>query len=153
MSATLSVDVSALADGLGARLRDIALAAERYGAFVFAPGDGQDSRGHDAGAAATTGEDRAGLARELVLRALRTAGDGYNDRLLRLLAGGDASLAELAGAVGLARLAVWERVNDLVQSGLVARSLEGDLAGLTAAGSTLLRLVDDVAHFCEQRIA
>jgi hypothetical protein len=40
-------------------------------------------------------------------------------------------------------------VNDLVHAGLVARSLEGDRAGLTAAGQFLVELVEEAAAATE----
>jgi hypothetical protein len=128
----------ALGRALGARLGEIAAALGRYADFAFSPDEG-------AAPAALPPGERPEAARELVLRALRTASDPLNDRILRRLADGDAPLAELGELVALPRLAVWERVNDLVQTGLAARSLAGDEAGLTAAGRALLELVDEAA--------
>ena len=62
------------------------------------------------------------------------------------LAESDASLDALGALVGLPRLAVWERLNELVATGLVGRSLEGDGAGLTPAGAALVELCDAVAQ-------
>jgi DNA-binding IclR family transcriptional regulator len=70
--------------------------------------------------------------------------------LLRLLEA-DTDLDALATLLGLPRLAVWERVNDLVQAGLVARSLEADQAGLTAAGEALVELVESIARAAAEK--
>lgn len=131
-------DPAELGRSLAGRLGEIAAALDRYAAFAFAPGDAGTPAG------ITAGEEHE-TARELVLRAFRAASDPLNDRILRRLAAGDATLADLSVLVGLPRLAVWERLSDLVQTGLVARSLEGDEAGLTAAGRVLLQLVDEAS--------
>lgn len=127
-------DAALLGRALAPRLAEIAAALDRYAAFAFSPGEG------DAPSALEPGEGRE-AGRELVLRALRTASDPLNDRILRRLAEGDATLPRLTELVALPRLAVWERVNDLVQAGLVGHSLEGDRAGLTEAGAALVELV------------
>lgn len=132
-------DASVVGKALGARLREIEAAVDRYGAFAFRPGDAAPPpalRDGEAGEA----------ARELVLRALRTAGDPLNFRLLAWLSEGDASLEELAGTAGVARLVLWERLSDLVQGGLAVRSLEGDRAGLTPAGLAVVELVTEAAR-------
>ena len=131
---TIASPATALGRALARRLAEIVAAIDRYGAFAFAPGDPEPPP------ALAPGEKRA-AAHELVLRALRAASDPLNDRVLRRLEEGDATLAELAALVSLPRLALWERLSDLVQTGLVARSLEDDRAGLTEAGRALVELV------------
>jgi DNA-binding HxlR family transcriptional regulator len=126
--------VSTLGRALAPRLAEIAAALDRYSEFAFVPDAPAPSPAFAPG-------EELGAARELVLRALRTASDPLNDRILRRLEQGDASLHDLATLVSLPRLALWERLNDLVQAGLVARSLEGDRAGLTEAGRVLADLV------------
>jgi DNA-binding HxlR family transcriptional regulator len=133
------VDAEELGRSLAVRLAEIAAALERYAAFSFSPGDA------GAPSATASGAEHEAAARELVLRALRAASDPLNDRMLRRLAEGDATLTTLSELVTLPRLAVWERLSDLVQTGLVARSLERDEAGLTAAGRALLELIGDAA--------
>jgi hypothetical protein len=131
-------DPGALGRALVGRLDEIAAALDRYAGFAFVP----DS---EAARTAYAADEKREAARELVLRALRVAADPLNDRILRRLADGDATLGELSELVELPRLAVWERVSDLVQVGLAARALADDAAGLTAAGAVLLRLVDEAA--------
>lgn len=138
MTARLNADPASLGRALAARLAEIAATLDRYASFAFAPGEPEPPRALEAG-------DEPEAARELVLRALRTASDPLNDRILRRLESGDATLPELAELVSLPRLAVWERLSDLVQVGLVARSLEGDRAGLTEAGHALVELVGQAA--------
>ena len=134
----------ALADGVASRLGELEAALQRYASFAFEPGG-------DAPPGPPEGEDAGASARELVLRALRTVSDPLNYRILERLAAGDASLEELAGLAGLPRLAAWERVNDLVQVGLAARSLRGDGAGATAAGRVLYEWVEEVSLAAAER--
>ena len=135
----MGADPSLLGKALGPRLRDLQAAIERFGAYSFAPGEPAPP------AALGTGEVGP-AAREVVLRALRVAGDPAAYAWLARLAGGDGTLEELAGSAGVSRLVAWERVNDLVQVGLVARALDGDRVGLTGAGRILVDLVEEAAE-------
>lgn len=135
---TSGFDVGLAAKGLAARLADIDAVRARNASFVYQPG--RDRAGGDDGG----GTDEH-AARDLVVRVLARVGDPINDRILDRLAHGDASTAELAAVAGLPVAAVWERVNDLVQVGLVARSLEHDRAGLTATGAAFADLVAELA--------
>jgi len=132
-------DATLVGKALGARLEEIEATIERVRAFAFEP-DAATSR-----PAVVEGESLDN-ARELVLRALRMMGDPLHYRTLLRLREGDADLAALTALLDLPRLAVWERVNDLVQAGLVARSLEADQAGLSAAGEALVELVETIAR-------
>lgn len=128
--------VSDIADGLRRRLADIVAAGERLDAFAFEPGaairPGMPGSDDDA-------------VRDLMLRALRCASDAANYAMLRRLRGSDASLADLGELTALPRPAVSERVNDLLQVGLVARSHRGDEVGLTPAGAALVAIIESVA--------
>ena len=134
----MSFDPSLAAKGLAARLADVQATIHRYSSFAFRPGEASPSPPPGDG-------DALALARDLVLRALAAVADPVNDQLLRRLAQSDATLAELSTVTALPRLAVWERVNDLVQVGLARHALEGDRAGLTSAGQALVELVDELA--------
>ena len=131
-------DAKHVGKAIGARLEEIEATIERVRTFAFEP-DAAATR-----PAVVEGESLEN-ARELVLRALRTLGDPLHYRTLLHLRDGDSSLDELAALLDLPRLAMWERVNDLVQAGLVARSLEADQAGLSAAGQAFVELVEAVA--------
>ena len=134
----MTFDLSLVAKGLAARLADVDATIERYSSFAFRPGETSPSLPPGDG-------DALAVARDLVLRALATVVDPVNDQLLRRLAQDDATLADLATVAGIPRAAVWERVNDLVQVGIVRHALEGDRAGLTSAGHALVELVDELA--------
>ena len=79
---------------------------------------------------------------EAVLRSLRMASDPVNYHILETLTGsGQASTAELGRSLGLPRLAVEERISDLVSAGLAAKVFSaGQVAG-TEAGAALVEMV------------
>jgi biotin operon repressor len=132
-------DAGALGRALAGRLDDIAAALDRYTNFAFLPDT-------EAARTAFAADEKREAAHELVLRALRAAADPLNDRILRRLDDGDAPLGELAELLELPRLAVWERMSDLVQTGLAVRSLETDRAALTPAGRALVELVEEATN-------
>ncbi len=127
------IDAAVRGVGVGARLVDVEAALTRHESFVVTE-DGRDMAEND-------GEDGLAVAHDLVLRTLRIAADPLNHRLLARLAQADAPLAALGRLLGMPRAATWERVNDLVQSGLVGRSIERDLIGLTPAGQEMVEFV------------
>jgi hypothetical protein len=128
------VDPATLGKALGARLAEVGSAMARYDTFAYQPGE--EPRGD-----ATPGGEA--VARDFVLTAIRAASDPLSYTLLRRMARGDTTLAELGATAGLPRLAVWERLATLVAAGLAGRSLETDTAGLTPAGATLVALVEE----------
>lgn len=128
-------DTAAIGAGLGARLRDVNAAIERQAAFVYGPEDRP-----------TADLDDNGTARDLVLRALGSMADPLNYKLMLRLRAQDTNLPDLCEHLDLGYPAVWERVHDLLQAGLVGRSLDQDLAGLSAAGIELVGFVETVAE-------
>ncbi len=132
------VDPDALGKALGARLAEARSAMTRYDSFAFQPEE--EARGGDDRPGAAEAET---AARDFVLVALSAAADPVGFALLRRMASGDTTLADLCAVTGLPRLAVWERLSTLVATGLAGRSLESDTAGLTPAGSALVALVED----------
>jgi predicted transcriptional regulator len=126
----------AIGRGLRRRLAELAAADERLRSFVFETGT----------PAPSPADDPVEALRDLALRALARAADPVNHALLRRLAGGDATVGELADLVGRPRVAVLERVNDLLQVGLVGRSLQTDAVGVTEAGQALVDLVEAVVR-------
>lgn len=134
---------SALAEAVASRLGELEVALARYASFAFEP-DGDANAGTD-------GERSREAARDFVLRALHTASDPLEHAILERLVTGCATLDELAELVGLPRVAVWERVNDLVQVGLAARTLRGDGAEASAAGRALVEWIEEVAAAAERQ--
>lgn len=86
-------------------------------------------------------------SRELLLRALRVAGDPINFRILELLDRIDpVDIPELMSKTRLSRVAVSERVNDLVQTGLAVRELVNDQVRGTDLSAGLAAFVDGAAE-------
>lgn len=140
-----------LARALAARLRDAVEAADRMASFAFdaTPGVAPPSVLCD-------GEELA-TAHDLVLRVLRETGDSVNFRIMAAAAvrEGGASTESLAFDLGLSRMALIERVQALIQVGLVARDLQRDTIRTTPAGEGMLEVVStleaDVAGWLAKR--
>jgi hypothetical protein len=142
-TSTLTDDlITTVAGGLVGRLRSLVMALDRL--------DRLES-GSGTWLAQFKAEELPDAATELTLRALRASADPTNFAILKALADDDSrSLAQLIDATGLGRLSLSERLNDLVQVGLALRLIEIDHAQITAAGASLVRLIEavstEVAH-------
>lgn len=131
--------IEALSEALAKRLADARAAAHRLEGFAFEPGQSDPGL--------TDADDStADAMRDLALKALSRISDPLNYLMMRHLDGGDASVAALATLTGLTRISTIERVNDLLQVGLVGRSHRGDEVGLSPAGKALVALVEAVAE-------
>lgn len=87
--------------------------------------------------------ERRTAARESVLRTLRMATDATNYRILASLTDGVGTpIDDLARATGLGRLALAERIGDLVSSGLAAKLPEANQVVGVPTGAALVRLVE-----------
>ncbi|MHB8244200.1 MAG: hypothetical protein ACYDGN_02435 [Acidimicrobiales bacterium] len=80
-------------------------------------------------------------ARDLVIRTLGVLGDTVSIDLLASCSAAPRSTPYLAGIMTLPLSAVWERVNDLIQVGLLERSLDDDRVVVTPAGCTVLEIL------------
>ncbi len=125
----------ALARALAARLRDATTAGEQLASFAFtegAPAPGPELR---------DGEELA-AAHDFVLRVLHGVSDPLSWNVLAAVVGeDDLSVDALADRLELPRLAITERVNALIQLGLMGRDLEHDSITPSPAGSALFELV------------
>ena len=92
-------------------------------------------------------DERVSASRESVLRALRMASDATNFRILQSLTDGVGTPVEkLVRASGLSRLALAERIGDLVSAGLAAKIPEANQVAGVRAGTALVRLVESAAE-------
>jgi hypothetical protein len=140
--------VAPLARGLAARLRDAAEAADRLADFSF------DARPGRPSLPTLADGDEAPTAHDFVLRVLLAAGEPLNFAVLDAACAPDgATLTDMAGDLGLTRLALVERVHGLIQLGLIARDLQADTARTTAAGSALVELVSGLESEVAQWLA
>jgi hypothetical protein len=134
-----------LSTALALRLRDLARLLDRLDRLESGTGGWL---------AAQRPEDLAAAATEMTLRTLRLAADPANFALLNRLAGAGAlTTAELEQAAGLGRLALGERLNDLVQVGLAARNIDTDQVQVTQAGAALAGLITSISQATAQRLA
>lgn len=89
-------------------------------------------------------EESKAAARESVLRALRMASDATNYRILQSLSDGVGTPVEdLVRATGLGRLALAERLGDLVSAGLAAKLPEANQVVGVPAGAAIVRMVEE----------
>ena len=130
---------------LALRLRDIARLIDRLDRLESGTGEWLASQGEGALQEAAT---------DMTLRALRAAADPTNFALLAFLsAHTSAPMAELEAATGFGRLALAERVNDLVQVGLAGRNIDTDHVQGTAAGAALVGLIHNIGEATAKRLA
>jgi hypothetical protein len=134
-----------LARALAARLRDATAAGEQLASFAFT--EGATALGPEL----REGEELA-VAHDFLLRVLHGVSDPLNWKVLTAVVtedGHEAAEGEipalpidaLTDRLELPRLAVTERVNALIQLGLMARDLERDSITASPAGRALYELV------------
>lgn len=134
-----------LSAALALRLRDIARTLDRLDRLESGTGEWLTAQDDAA---------LAGAAREMTLRALRAAADPTNFALLSFLAAHtSAPLGELERASGRGRLALNERLNDLIQVGLAARNIDTDQVQGTAAGAALVGLIESIGEATAKKLA
>jgi hypothetical protein len=134
-----------LSTALALRLRDLARALDRLDRLEAGSGQWLAEQGPAELSAAAT---------DMTLRALRAAADPVNFGLLDRLAGATAlSAAELEQAAGLGRLALGERLNDLIQVGLAQRNIDTDQVQATQAGAAVAGLINAISQATAQRLA
>ena len=133
-----------LSSALASRLRDLARLADRLDRLESGTG---------AWLAQQAEADWRAAAEEMTLRALRATADPMNFTILRFLSAQSSTpFAELEAITGLGRLALSERVNDLIQVGLAARHIDTDHAQGTAAGAALVNLINSISAATATRL-
>ena len=139
--------LEAIAGGLSDRARGLLRALDRQDRLETAQAFvGWLGTERDAGRLAET-------TRELLLRALRVGSEPQNLRILEALDPLEAAeIPDLMAVTGLGRVAVSERVNDLVQTGLAVRELLGDQVRRTSLADGLLGLVAEASEKASQRL-
>ncbi len=131
--------MSAVRRGIVARLRTLLLALDRQDRLETA----QEFVGW---LSAQEAEPLIDHSRELLLRAFRVAGDPINFRILaRLDLLEPIGVPDLMGELGLSRVAVSERINDMAQTGLAVREMVNDHVRGTDLGVGLAAFVNGAA--------
>ena len=130
--------IKRIADGLSGRLRALVLAQDRLDRLES--GSGQWQFGF-------VSNELDESATFLTLRVLHTTSDPLNMTILQLLVAADSlSIPSLMSEAGVGRLVLSERLNDLVQVGLVTRLIDTDHVQITAAGAGIVVLVNQIAN-------
>ncbi|NOX62386.1 MAG: hypothetical protein GXP42_10665 [Chloroflexi bacterium] len=125
---------SQIAAGVAGRLRLLTISIDRLDRLESGSGQWLSNFAH---------AELPEAAQELTLRALRTATEPTNFALLRALSAAESrSLGQLMEAVGLGRLTLTERLNDLIQVGLASRNIDTDHAQISSAGLALTRWLE-----------
>jgi hypothetical protein len=135
-----------IAGGLTGRLRSLVIALDRLDRLES--GSGVWRSGF-----AETELTEAAVA--LTLRALQTGANPANFAVLKALAVENSqAIDHLIETTGIGRLVISERLNDLVQVGFATRLIDTDHAQITAAGASIVKLIDQiVAKVSEQYLA
>lgn len=141
MISTVAETSPRLARGVAARIRDAVEAAERLASFSFDADPAAENRVQLA-----EGEERE-VARDFLLRVFRGASDRTGHRILLIAAAraeDGVSLGALAAELELPRMAASERVNALIQVGLVYRDLQLDAVRIAPAGEAIVALLGEL---------
>lgn len=126
-----------IADGLSGRLRSLVMAQDRLDRLES--GSGQWRSGF-------VSDELDESAEFLTLRVMHTTSDPLNFTILQSLATADSlPIPTLMSESGVGRLVLSERLNDLVQVGLVTRLIDTDHAQITVAGASIVDLVNQIA--------
>jgi hypothetical protein len=124
-----------LARALAARLRDAIAAGDQLASFAFT--EGAEAPGPEL----RDGEELA-VAHDFMLRVLHGVSEPSSWQVLASVVGEDAQPVDvLAARLELPRLVITERVNALIQLGLMARDLEHDSVAASPAGVALFELI------------
>lgn len=143
----METDVSAIykniASGLAGRLRLLVRALDRLDRLESGSGEWKAGFVETELSEAATG---------LTLRLLSTVADSTNFAILNILTtDGSFSMKKLMERSGVGRLVLSERLNDLVQVGLVSRLIDTDQAQITGAGANMVRLVKLISSAVEEQ--
>lgn len=134
----------AIAQTLARRLRDIARVLDRLDRLEAGSGSWLSRQDES---------DLQNAASEMVLRAVRRAADTHNFALLMILKERPTCpVAELQELSGLDRMTLSERLNDLVQIGLILREIDTDHVQATDAGRALVEWISTTQEMVVQEL-
>jgi hypothetical protein len=135
-----------VAGGLTGRLRSLVIALDRLDRLESGSGVWRSGFAE---------AELTEAAAALTLRALQTSANPANFAILKSLAVEySQAIDHLIETTGIGRLVISERLNDLVQVGLATRLIDTDHAQITAAGASIVQLIDQiVAKVSDQYLA
>ncbi len=140
----LSQIIKTFASDLWHRFRTIALTIDQVDRFVGMSPGGEFMEGESRWlqTLAENPDEIKEVALDMVLRAFRTALESPNHLIMaHLHEHSSASFQELMELSKLNRLSLSERINDLIQVGLVSKDLQTGQVQITAAGEALVTLI------------
>ncbi len=133
-----------LSSALAFRLRDLARMLDRLDRLEAGTGEWLSTQSE---------ADLIEAATDMTLRAFRVAADPMNFAILKhLCEHTSVPMADLEQTIGLVRLALNERVNDLVQVGLAARNIDTDHVQGTTAGAALVGLIVSISQTTAKKL-
>lgn len=125
--------LTALAQTMAYRLRDISRLLDRLDRLEAGSGNWLNEQDEESLAQSALG---------MTLRTLRLAADTHNYAILKHLAKQDTSpVAKVQELLQLDRMTLSERLNDLVQVGLVIREIDTDHVQISDAGKVMVALI------------
>jgi hypothetical protein len=140
----MDLKLSALAQTLAYRLRDISRVLDRLDRLEAGSGSWLNEQDDESLAASASG---------MTLRALRVAADSHNFLILSRLAKNDTSpVAQVQAAVHLDRMTLSERLNDMVQVGLIIREIDTDHVQISDAGKIVVALISQIQEETAQSL-
>ena len=90
---------------------------------------------------------------EVIAERFRVLGEPMRIRILDRLRAGDATIGELAEALGASQQNVSKHIGVLARAGLVAREKEGNSVRCRIADESVLRLCDQVCGSLQRQVA
>ena len=90
---------------------------------------------------------------ELIARRFKLLGEPMRVKLLDRLRAGEASVQELAGAVGTTQQNVSKHLGVLADAGILSRRKQGNFVYYAVVDDSIWQLCDDVCGSVERRVA
>jgi DNA-binding HxlR family transcriptional regulator len=132
----MDLELSALAQTMARRLRDIARVLDRLDRLEAGTGSWLSEQDEDNLAASALG---------MTLRTLRVAADSHNFQILRHLVEHDTSpVSKVQDMIQLDRMTLSERLNDMVQVGLIVREIDTDHVQISGAGQSIVIIITEI---------
>lgn len=138
----MDLELSALAQTMARRLRDIARMLDRLDRLEVGSGSWLSEQDE---------ENLATSALGMTLRTFRVAADSHNFQILKHLAERDTSpVSKVQDMIQLDRMTLSERLNDMVQVGLIVREIDTDHVQISSAGKAMVTIIAQIQEKTSQ---
>jgi DNA-binding HxlR family transcriptional regulator len=129
-------EFNSLAQTMARRLRDIARMLDRLDRLEVGSGSWLGEQDEKSLAASALG---------MTLRTLRVAADSHNFQVLKHLVERDTSpVSKVQDMMQLDRMTLSERLNDMVQVGLIVREIDTDHVQISGAGKAMVVVITQI---------